>query len=125
MPTLALVLWVTVACLVLAVVALFVLVFSMRRQLRTCARAVPVKRALDAQTVVLRRHQLVHERQAKELRKISLRIPRPRFDERDTSPSLPPFELERQRGWSDDDDDTRDSAEGETFLPVSFEHDLW
>jgi hypothetical protein len=121
MPTLALVLWATVAVLVVAVAALFALVCSARRQLRTCVRCVPAQRAFDNLQTAVRRHQLALDRQAQLLRRIALRVPRAAPDQlqtwRQVRPSL--------TGWEDDYDDTRRSDTGETFLPVSFEHDLW
>lgn len=123
MPTLAIVLWVTVGCLVLSTVTLFVLVCSLRRQLRTCARAVPVQKAFEHQRHDIRRLQLAQDRVARAHHQLSLRIPRPRFDERDTQ--VTPTVYDARPSWADDDLDTRRPQDGETFLPVDFRHDLW
>jgi uncharacterized membrane protein YccC len=54
-----------------------------------------------------------HKRVAKALQALDLRVPRQRR-------RLPPPPT-----WQDDDLATRRMHAGETFLPVSFEHDLW
>lgn len=61
----------------------------------------------------LRKVTMAHRRCAKLLRKVALRVPqRPR--------RLPP-----PPSWADDDLSTREFDGAETYLPVSFEHDLW
>lgn len=67
-------------------------------------------KALDLE---LRKVVLAHRRVAQLAHKLSLRVPRQR---RALQP--PPT-------WADDDLDTREFDGAETFLPVSFEHDLW
>lgn len=61
----------------------------------------------------LRKVTLAHRRCAKLLRKVALRVPQP------------PRKPRSMASWADDDLDTREFDGAETYLPVSFEHDLW
>ncbi len=69
-----------------------------------------------------RKVALAHQRVAKKLDKLDLRVPKTRL----RPPPARAIPLCRPaESWEDGDYETRDMNAGETFLPVDFRHDLW